>query len=152
MEKQTFKITIDASRAKVWEILWGDDTYPEWTSVFAPGSNVKTDWNEGSKVLFGDGEGNGMVSRIARKIVNEVMSFEHLGEMHNGVEDLDSEKVNSWSGAMENYYLRDVEGKTELSVDIDVTDDFKDYFATAWPKAMAKLKSMAEKNRAAVPH
>lgn len=109
MEKQTFKIMIDASRAKVWEILWGDETYREWTSVFSPGSSAKTDWNEGSKVLFGDNEGNGMVSRIAKKKVNEFMSFEHLGEVHNGVETI-------------------VQGKTELTVDIDTHGRFQRIF------------------------
>ena len=44
MEKQTFKITIDAPREKVWDVLWSDDTYREWTSVFSPGSRAETDW------------------------------------------------------------------------------------------------------------
>lgn len=75
------------------------------------------------------------------------MSFKHLGEIHNGVEDLSSEKVNSWSGAMENYSLKDIGGKTEVIVEIDVTDEFKDYFTETWPKALEKLKSIAERSR-----
>lgn len=146
MEKQTFKVTIDAPRERVWDVLWSDHTYREWTSVFSPGSRAETDWNEGSKVLFLNGEGEGMVSRIAKKKDNEFMSFEHLGEVHNGVEDLDSEKVRPWSGAHEDYTLKAVDGKTELAVDMDVTDDFKDYFVTTWPKALDKLKSMVEKS------
>ena len=143
---------IDASPANVWDVLWGDETYREWTAVFAPGSGVKTDWKEGSKVLFLDGEGNGMVSRIARKKVNELMSFEHLGEVHDGVEDLTSEKVSAWAGAMENYYLKEVQGRTELTVEMDITDDFKEYFTTTWPKALEKLKSAAEKSNETVAH
>ena len=147
MEKQSFKITIDAPREKVWEILWNDKAYQEWTSVFSEGSRAKTDWKEGSKVLFLDGGNSGMVSRIARKIDNEFMSFEHLGEVHNGVEDTESEKVKSWKGATENYTLKSVGEKTELSVDMDVTDEFKDYFRKTWPKALDKLKSVAERDR-----
>lgn len=146
MEKQTFKITIDAPREQVWDILWGKATYPEWTSVFSDGSEVQTDWKEGSKVLFLDGKGSGMVSRIARKIDNEFMSFDHLGEVRNGVEDTESEAVKKWKGAMENYTLRAENEKTEVTVEIDVTDDYKDYFMETWPKALDKLKSMAEKN------
>lgn len=146
MEKHTFKITIDAPSSKVWEVLWGDETYPEWTSVFSPDSNVETDWSEGSKILFTDGKGSGMVSRIARKIDNEFMSFKHLGEMHNGVEDMSSENVSAWSGAMENYSLKDIGGKTELIVETDVTDDFKEFFMEVWPKALDKLKSIAERS------
>ena len=52
MEKKQFKIEIAAPREKVWKILWGDKTYPAWTSVFAEGSRAETDWEEGSKVLF----------------------------------------------------------------------------------------------------
>lgn len=146
MEKHTFKITIDAPSHKVWEVLWGDETYREWTSVFSPDSTVETDWSEGGKILFLDGKGSGMVSRIARKIENEFMSFKHLGEVHDGVEDLSSEKVSAWSGATENYSLKDIGGKTELIVETDVLDDFKDYFMETWPKALEKLKSIVERN------
>ncbi len=52
MEKKQFKIKIAAPREKVWKILWGDNTYPAWTSAFAEGSRAETDWEEGSKVLF----------------------------------------------------------------------------------------------------
>ena len=139
-----FTIDINAPREKVWDVLWSDDTYREWTSVFSPGSRAETDWNEGSRVLFLNGEGEGMVSRIAKKKDNEYMSFEHLGEVHKGVEDLETEKIRSWSGAHENYTLKSVDGKTELVVDMDVADEFKDFFTTTFPKALDKLKSIVE--------
>jgi uncharacterized protein YndB with AHSA1/START domain len=147
MERQTFKTMIDAPRERVWDILWNDATYREWTSVFSEGSRAESDWKEGSKILFLDGKGSGMVSRIAAKRPPEFMSFEHLGEVHNGVEDLDSEKVSEWSGSMENYTLRDVKGKTELTVEIDLTDDFKDYFLETWPKALENLRSIVERSK-----
>jgi hypothetical protein len=145
MEKLHFKTSIDAPREKVWEVLWGDLTYPIWTSVFAEGSNVETDWKEGSKVLFGDGKGRGMVSTIAKKTSNEFMSFKHLGTINNGVEDVNSEQTKEWAGSMENYTLKTINGKTELSIDIDVTEQFKDYFLKTWPTALQKLKELAEK-------
>ena len=146
MEKQSFKITIDAPREKVWHILWDDTTYRDWTSVFSPGSTVETDWKEGSRILFLDDKKDGMVSRIARKVDNEFMSFQHLGEVHNGVEDTGSEKVKKWAGASENYTLTDINGKTELTVEMDIADDFKDYFAKTWPKALDRLKSITERS------
>ena len=78
MEKKQFKILINAPREKVWEKLWNDASYREWTSVFSEGSAAETDWKEGSRVLFTDGKGNGMVSTIAVKKPNEVMSFRPL--------------------------------------------------------------------------
>jgi hypothetical protein len=146
MKKHEFKTSINASKEKVWEILWNDDNYGKWTSVFAEGSRAETDWNEGSKVLFLDGKGQGMVSMIASKKPNEYMSFKHLGFVMNGVEDTQSEKVKEWAGAMENYTLKQVDGKTELIVDMDINDEYKDYFLKTWPLALGKVKEMAEKN------
>ena len=39
-----FKIEINASREKVWDVLFGKETYPQWTTVFSEGSMVETDW------------------------------------------------------------------------------------------------------------
>lgn len=145
MEKRQFKTSINASRQHVWELLWGKDSYPEWTSVFAEGSHAETDWKKGSKVLFLDGQGRGMVSRVEENIPNEFMSFEHLGEITDGKEDTVSEKVKQWAGAHENYTLRTVDGGTELVVDMDVAEEFEEMFSEVFPKALNKLKTMAEK-------
>ena len=106
MEKNEFKILIDAPPEKVWNVLWNDASYPQWTSAFAEGSKVETDWKEGSKVLFLDGKGQGMISIIAKKKPNEFMSFKHIGTVNNGVEDLDSPQTKEWAGALENYTLK----------------------------------------------
>ena len=144
MEKQEFKIAIDAPREKVWDVLWADDTYPAWTAPFSEGSHAIIDWKKGSKVLCLDGKGMGMVSKIDETVPNEFMSFEHLGNVNNGVEDTESEKVKSWAGAHENYILKDVQGKTELQVELDMNDEYKDYFTTTFPKALQKVKELAE--------
>ena len=147
MEKINFSTSINAPREKVWDILWNDDSYREWTSAFMEGSYAETDnWKEGSKVLFLAPGRNGMVSTVATNKKNEFMSFKHLGEVKNGVEDTESEKVKSWAGAMENYRLTDENGKTKLEVDMDSTDEFKDYFEKTWPVALEKVKELAEKN------
>lgn len=156
MEKLQFNITIDAPREKVWGVLWDDETYRDWTAAFNPGSYAVpdskesgytgNDWREGSKVLFLDSNGSGMVSSIARNIPNEYMSIRHLGEVNNGVEDTTSEKVAAWAGAMENYTLKDVNGKTELHVESDITEEYKDMFTKMWPKALENVKRLAEKN------
>ena len=143
MEKKEFKIVIKAPKEKIWSVLWNDNTYREWTSVFAEGSRAETDWKKGSKALFLDGKGEGMVSTIAENIPNELMSIKHLGIIKNGVEDFSAEK--EWSGALENYALNTVDGKTELTVDIDITEEYKDYFMKTFPKALEKVKELAER-------
>ena len=145
MEKLKFKITIDASREKVWDVLWNDATYPIWTEPFSPGSTAETDWKEGSKILFLDASDRGMVSRVKENRPNEYMGIEHLGYYNKGVEDFDSPEVKSWSGSTENYTLKTVEGKTELSIDSDITPEHREMFERIWPKALDKVKELAEK-------
>jgi len=146
MEKNEFKVLIDAPPEKVWNVLWNDTLYPQWTSAFAEGSKAETDWKEGSKVLFLDGKGQGMVSIIEKKKPNEFMSFKHIGTVKDGVEDLDSPQTKEWAGALENYTLKNTNGKTELIVDMDMTEEYKDYFIKTWPRALDKVKELAEKN------
>ena len=144
MQKINFKTVINAAPEKIWKVLWNDDTYRKWTSAFSEGSYAETDWQEGSKVLFLDGKGQGMVSKIAANRPNEFMSIEHLGFVKDGIEDTNSEEVKAWAGAHEDYTLKKVNGKTELLVDMDVTDDFKDYFKETWPKALENVKRLSE--------
>lgn len=149
METKEFTITIDAPREKVWDTLWNDTTYREWTSVFAEGSWAQTDWKKGSKVLFLDGKNMGMVSVIAENRPYEYMSFKHLGSVVDGVEDLESAQVKEWAGATENYTLQTVDGKTKLTVDMSlkgISENMQNYFFNTWPQALAKLKALAEKN------
>ena len=68
LKKISFSTTINAPKEKVWNVLWNDETYKAWTSVFSEGSCAVSDWNEGSKILFLDGKGSGMYSTIAKKI------------------------------------------------------------------------------------
>ena len=150
MEKKTFNITIQATPAEVWNTLFGETTYPLWTAPFAEGSSVKTDWKEGSKALFLDGKGQGMVSMIAKSIPNEYMSIRHLGFYKDGVEDMESEEVKKWAGALENYTLKPSNESTELLIDMDISEEYKDYFNDTWPKALEKVKELAEKQHETV--
>lgn len=145
MERLNFSIKVNAPKEKVWETMLGDKTYPEWTSVFAEGSRAETDWQKGSKAIFGDGKGNGMVSTIAENKPNEYLSIRHLGMIKNGVEDTTSEEVKGWAGAMENYTLKETDGVTEVLIEMDADPGFKDYFTQTWPKALDKVKEIAEK-------
>ena len=147
MEKISFNTSINASRETVWAVLWGATTYPQWTSPFCEGSQAITDWQKGSKVLFVDATQSGMVSRVAESIPNEYMSFEHLGEVHNGVEDTESEQAKVWAGVHENYTLKTAGNSTVLLVEMDsaaIPEEFKSYFLNAWPQAMDKIKQLAE--------
>ncbi|MBA2563170.1 MAG: SRPBCC domain-containing protein [Chitinophagaceae bacterium] len=147
MQKINFSTSINSSKEKVWKTLWDDSSYRKWTSVFSESSHAVTDWKEGSKVLFLDGKGSGMVSKIEINRPNEHMSFKHMGEVKNGVEDTESDKVKGWAGAMEKYTLKEMDGITELLVELDANDDFKAYFMETFPKALEQVKLLSENNQ-----
>ena len=148
MEKLEFSIVINAPISKVWDTMLEDKTYRIWTEEFSPGSHYVGNWNKGSKILFlgpsNDGKLAGMVSRINENKLHKYISIEHLGEVYDGVEDTTSDRVKDWAGALENYTFIDKDGKTELVVDLDINEEFKEMFEGTWPKALQKLKSLCE--------
>ncbi|MEQ7799228.1 SRPBCC domain-containing protein [Pedobacter sp. ASV1-7] len=146
MKKLEFSIKINASPQKVWDIIIGKDTYNQWTAVFAEGSTVETDWKKGSKALFLDGKGSGMVSEIAESIPGKFLSIHHLGEVRDGVEDLTTYEGEEWGNALENYTLKEVDGKTVWLVEMDMNEEYAQYMEDTWPLALAKVKELAEKN------
>lgn len=140
METIKLSIQINAPKEKVWEVLWNDDSYKQWTAVFCEGSCVVSDWNEGSKIRFLDANGNGMFSVIEKKKPNQQMSFRHFGEIKDGVEI-----STEWAGATENYFLAENENGTELTTVMDSNEEFKEYFETTFPKALQIVKQLSEK-------
>ena len=146
MERLNFSININAPKEKVWKVLWDDSSYREWTSAFSEGSYAETDnWKEGTEVKFLYPNGSGMISMVAANKPNEYMSFKHLGEVKDGLEDRSSDKIKEWAGAMENYTLKEKDGVTELAVNMDTADKFKDMFMKMWPNALDNVKTLSEK-------
>lgn len=144
LKKISFSTTIKASKEKVWAVLWNDESYRSWTSAFTQGSYAVSDWNEGSKILFLDGKGSGMYSTIAKKIPNEFMSFKHIGEVKDNIELPVDEQTQSWSGSMEDYILKEKDGSTELTIEMDVVESFMDYLKKTFPVAIDNIKNLAE--------
>ena len=105
MQTKKYSVLINAPKEKVWKILWDDDTYREWTSVFSEGSYAESDWQEGSKIRFLSREGSGMYSIIAKLEPNRFMSFRHDGEIKNGIEEPLNDESRKWAGTTENYTL-----------------------------------------------
>jgi uncharacterized protein YndB with AHSA1/START domain len=144
MNKLQFSISINAPREKVWNTLWDNDTYRQWTSIFNEGSHAVTDWKEGSKVLFLGNTGDGMYGLIRKADKHAYLSIEHQGMVKDGVEQPQDDSANEWYGAHENYTLEDINGSTRLTVEIDVTPKFEDYFNQTFPAALEKVKQLSE--------
>jgi uncharacterized protein YndB with AHSA1/START domain len=144
MRRLAFSITISAPKEQVWRAMLQDATYRRWTSAFQEGSYAVTDWKEGSKALFLTPAGDGMVSRIVAHRPNEFLSIKHLGTVKDGVEDTESAEGKTWAEALENYTLREVNGSSTLTVEMDVNDEYRSYFEETWPQALNKLKEISE--------
>ncbi len=147
MDKLHFSIVINAPKEKVWNTMLDKDTYNEWTEAFAKGSHYDGAWSKGSKILFlapGEKGEMGMVSRIKENQLYKYVSIEHLGVVQDGKEDTSSEAVKGWAGALENYTFKEKDGTTEVLVDTDSVDEYKEMFQDMWPKALQKLKELAE--------
>ena len=144
METLHYTNQIKASASKVWNTLFDPENYKKWTSAFTAGSHAVTDWKEGSKILFLDGKGMGMIAKIEKLVPEKFMSFQMQGEIMNGVEDLTSDRVKSYAGGHENYVLEEENGITTLRVDIDVTEEYREMMEGMWPGAMAKIKELSE--------
>lgn len=139
MKTISFDIEIKASKEKVWSILWQDSNYRAWTKVFCEGSHAVSDWKEGSRILFLNGEGQSMYSVIEKKRPNEFMLFRHLGEIDNGKEQPPYQQSST-----ESYILTESDGKTHLTVELLVEEEYEDYFFNQFPVALKKIKMLAE--------
>ncbi|MCW3091768.1 MAG: hypothetical protein JWP81_2837 [Ferruginibacter sp.] len=141
MTTLTFATKMNAPKEKVWDTLWDDASYRKWTAAFMEGSYAESDWQEGSKILFLSPKGDGMFGIIQIKIPNEQMTFKHLGEIKNGIEE-----PKDWGDATESYYLNEMNGMTELSVKItmEANPEFEQYFNNTFPKALEIVKQISE--------
>lgn len=140
-------IDINAPRDRVWDVLFGDEYTKIWYAEFAEGSHAETDWKVGSKAVFTDKKGEGMISRIDANRPNEFLSLEYLGFIMNGKEDYESAGAKSMMGGHETYKLSEKSGHTHLDITSDMGEEYYDSMAKAWDKALMKVKGLAEKKR-----
>jgi hypothetical protein len=152
MKKLQFKITINASAAKTFNVMLGltnKSTYEQWTALFNPTSTYEGSWDKGSKMLFvgvnEKGEKGGIVSEIADNILNKFISIQHRGLVQGGKEITEGPEVEKWANGFENYTFEENNGQTTVTVDLDATEDFVDYMNETYPKALNKLKEICEK-------
>lgn len=140
MKKLHFSITIHASRQVVWDTMLQPETYQLWTAGFCEGSYYEGSWEKGASILFLGPSGEGMKAVIAENRPLEFISIRHLSCFTKEKEDIITEP------AFENYSFRDVEGGTELLVDMDGFEQYEAMFQEMWPRSLQLLKALCEKN------
>jgi hypothetical protein len=143
------EIKISASAIHVWNVITKPEKYSIWAAEFQVGSYFEGGWEKGDTIRFliknESGLTEGMVSEIAECTYPSFISIRHLGYVYNGVDDTESEEIKKWAPSYENYTLEELnESSTLFTLEMDVTDDFYNMFTTLWPKALLKLKQVAE--------
>lgn len=139
------EVDIAAPREKVWRVLTDDASYREWTTVFQEGSHAETDWQQGSRVLFVDESGDGLIGKLAKVVPNEFIGIEYVGQIMGGVEDYDSDEAKMMIGGYENYDLTEIPGGTHLAVSVLMDQVFLDMMNAPWDQAIVKIKEIAER-------
>ena len=142
MKQMQFSIEINASKEKVWDTLWQDETFREWAGLIDPGTYMVGELKQGSEVQFISAEnGYGVTS-----LVEEVTPGEFLLLLHSAdtQEVGTKERAKEWTGGKESYSLVETDGATTLTAAFDVPQEMEVYFNDAYPKALDKVKELAE--------
>jgi len=139
-----FSIIIQAPVRQVWQTMFDAESYRQWTKAFCDGSYFVGSWQQGETIRFLSPSGDGMVAIIAEHQPYQLMSIKHIGFVFQGVDDLVSDKVKSWTPAFENYLFREVPDGTQLLIEQEVAPEYVDYMSDTWPKALHKLKQLCE--------
>ena len=149
MEKLHFNVNIKAPASKVFHAVTDDKLYREWTAEFNPSSYFEGSWGKGERIWFvginKEGKREGMAASIVENIPNKQISIKHIGLVDGDKEITEGPLVDGWANAMEEYFLEEENGTTIFKVVIDCKEDFKDYFEKTWPKALDRLKEVAER-------
>ncbi len=137
-------IEIQAPKANVWEVLQQDQYTRQWYEAFSKGSKADTTWQTGTKAVFTDDSGNGIIGRIEENSPEDFLSIKYNGVVTDGKEDYDSEGAKAVNGWQETYRLIETDGKTQLEIRSDMSEKYFDSMSAAWDKALQKVKELAE--------
>jgi len=137
-------IEIQAPRERVWDVLLQDDSYRQWTADFSPGSYAETDWQAGSKAVFRDESGAGLVGRIVTSERPERLDIEYDGLLVDGRDDVESSDATEMKGAHETYRLTERGDTTVLDIESGMSEAHYDGMNEAWVRALRKVKELAE--------
>ncbi len=147
MQRQPIKKNIDiqASPEKVWKVLLDDAFNRTWYQHFSEGSHAITTWEEGSKAIFKDNSGMGMISKVISNKPYALLAVEYTGILTPaGEEDYDSKNAQNVKGGQETYTLTSDNSTTHLAISSDMDEAYFDQMSAAWDKALASIKSLAE--------
>lgn len=151
MQTIQHSIMINASKENVWEALWSDQDFRDWSSIIDEGTYMDGDLKEGNEVNFigneDDGVRYGVTSRVEKLVPNEQILFTRIADILVNKDGSIEKRDKQWTGGTERYELKEVQDKTQLSITQDVPEELVEYFNTNTPKALEHVKTLAEMKR-----
>ncbi len=142
MHQQTFSTIIQAPKERVWNTLWSDATFRDWAGIIDEGTYLAGEMKEGNKVQFiSSVNGYGVTSFIEKCIPNELVLFRHMKDTKDHGE---GERADEWSSGIEKYVLEENGGVTTLTLTSEIPSELKEIFEDRTPKALARIKVLAE--------
>ena len=145
MKKLQFSLEIKAPSEKVWNTLWEDKTFRDWSSLVDEGTYMVGEIKEGNEVQFiSSVSGYGVTSLVEKLAINEFVLFRQMADTKDSRE---RKREKEWTGGTESYSLAENDGLTTLTVDIDVPPGQEETFKVRYPKALERVKILAEKKK-----
>lgn len=142
MKEIQFSIEINASKERVWATLWEDVTFRDWANIIDEGTYMKGELKEGNEIQFiSSVNGYGVTSLIEKLNLNEFVLFRHSADTKNSGQQ---EREKEWTGGTESYSLTEKNGVTTLIIKTDAPQDLEETFNTRVPKAVERIKTLAE--------
>lgn len=143
MNELQFTITINTPKETVWNTLWNDETFREWAGLIDPGTYMVGELKAGNEVQFISAEnGYGVTSLVAELVPNEYLLLKHQADTQDTGE---REREKEWTGGEEKYNLIEENGVTTLTVAFGVPTELEEYFSVNYPKALERVKELAER-------
>jgi uncharacterized protein YndB with AHSA1/START domain len=144
MEQMQFTTDIHASKQTVWDTLWQDATFREWAGIVDPGTYMKGELKEGEEVQFLSAiNGYGVTSLVEKITPPDFLQLRHESD----TQDTGAQaRAKEWTGGVETYTLTEKDGITTLTVAFGVPLKMVDEFKENYPKALQRVKEMAEAN------
>ena len=140
-----FTLEIHATKDRVWDTLWQDETFREWAGIIDPGTYMVGDLKESNEVQYISAEnGYGVTSFVEKLIPNEFLLLKHSADTQgSGTQEREKE----WTGGQESYRLTEKDGTTTLTVAFGVPQQMEEYFKIHYPKALDRVKILAERKK-----
>ncbi|HMH70263.1 MAG TPA: hypothetical protein VK502_02595 [Candidatus Saccharimonadales bacterium] len=145
MKEMQFLVEINATKEKVWDTLWRDETFREWAGIIDPGTYMVGELKVGNEVQFISSEnGYGVTSLVAKLTPGEYLLLRHAADTQ---EDGKRERAQEWTGGEESYSLAEKDGVTTLTAAFDVPSEMAEMFKVSYPKALERVKKLAEEKK-----